>query len=176
MDTATRKAKRMADLPVYLMDEVVRLKDQAVARGMDVIDLGVGDPDFPTPPHILAAAHGALEDGANHHYSSYRGLATLRRSRQRFPGGRHCLKSQVVEFARRARQDRGRVRRLPATQPCQTVYFDSFNPTRNRSLGTPVPHYELFQSTTKIAGTLFTFVKILIEHEPNQSVLLYVRR
>jgi LL-diaminopimelate aminotransferase len=80
MDATARKAKRMANLPVYLMDEVVRLKDQAVARGMDVIDLGVGDPDFPTPPHILAAAHAALENDANHHYSSYRGLVTLRRA------------------------------------------------------------------------------------------------
>jgi len=80
MDAAARKAKRMRDLPVYLMDEVVRLKNHAVARGMDVIDLGVGDPDFPTPPYILAAAHAALEDGANHHYSSYRGLAELRQA------------------------------------------------------------------------------------------------
>ncbi|RPI02243.1 MAG: aminotransferase class I/II-fold pyridoxal phosphate-dependent enzyme [Zetaproteobacteria bacterium] len=80
MDTVARKAKRMANLPVYLMDEVVRLKNQAAARGMDVIDLGVGDPDFPTPPHILAAAHVALDDDANHHYSSYRGLADLRRA------------------------------------------------------------------------------------------------
>jgi LL-diaminopimelate aminotransferase len=62
------------------MDEVVRLKSQAVARGVDVIDLGVGDPDFPTPPHILAAAHAALEEGNNHHYSSYRGLAELRQA------------------------------------------------------------------------------------------------
>ncbi len=78
MDTSARKAKRMAHLPVYLMDEVVRLKNQAVARGMDVIDLGVGDPDFSTPQHILAAAHAALDDGASHHYSSFRGLAELR--------------------------------------------------------------------------------------------------
>jgi LL-diaminopimelate aminotransferase len=78
MSTTVRKAKRMANLPAYLMDEVVRLKDQAVARGTDVIDLGVGDPDFPTPQHILAAAHAALDDGANHHYSSFRGLAELR--------------------------------------------------------------------------------------------------
>jgi len=78
MDTSARKATRMAHLPVYLMDEVVQLKNQAVARGMDVIDLGVGDPDFPTPQHILAAAHAALDDGASHHYSSFRGLAELR--------------------------------------------------------------------------------------------------
>jgi LL-diaminopimelate aminotransferase len=80
MDASFRKANRMANLPVYLMDEVVRLKNQAVARGMDVIDLGVGDPDFPTPPHILAAARAALDDGANHHYSSFRGIAELRQA------------------------------------------------------------------------------------------------
>lgn len=80
MDTILRKANRMANLPVYLMDEVVRLKNLAVARGMDVIDLGVGDPDFATPPHILAAARAALADGANHHYSSFRGIAELRRA------------------------------------------------------------------------------------------------
>jgi LL-diaminopimelate aminotransferase len=80
MDATFRKAKRMTNLPAYLMDEVVRLKDQAVTRGMDVIDLGVGDPDFPTPPHILAAAHTALENSANHHYSSFRGFGELRQA------------------------------------------------------------------------------------------------
>jgi LL-diaminopimelate aminotransferase len=80
MPAADRTASRMHALPAYLMDEVVRLKQQAVARGQDVIDLGVGDPDFPTPPHIRAAAVAALEDEANHHYSSYRGLAELRQA------------------------------------------------------------------------------------------------
>jgi LL-diaminopimelate aminotransferase len=80
MPAPLHTAGRMRALPVYLMDEVVRLKQQALARGQDVIDLGVGDPDFPTPPHILQAARAALADGANHHYSSYRGLAELRRA------------------------------------------------------------------------------------------------
>jgi LL-diaminopimelate aminotransferase len=80
MSGATRKAKRMGELPVYLMDEIVRLKQEAIGRGLDVIDLGVGDPDFPTPPHIREAAHAAMEDGANHHYSSYRGMAELRQA------------------------------------------------------------------------------------------------
>jgi len=83
-----RNATRMQTLPVYLMDEVVRLKNQAVARGVDVIDLGIGDPDFPTPPHILAAAHAALEEGCNHHYSSYRGLPELRQAFARWYGER----------------------------------------------------------------------------------------
>ncbi len=78
MSEPLRTAQRMGHLPVYLFDEVVRLKEQATMQGMDVIDLGVGDPDLPTPAWIVEAAHGALEDAANHHYSSYRGLAELR--------------------------------------------------------------------------------------------------
>lgn len=80
MDTIFRTARRMDALPTYLFDEVVRLRNQAIARGMDVIDLGVGDPDFDTPHAIREAAHAALEDGANHHYSSFRGLAELRQA------------------------------------------------------------------------------------------------
>jgi len=80
MPQPLRTARRMDALPVYLFDEVVRLKNEAVARGMDVIDLGIGDPDFPTPEAIRQAAHAALEDDSNHHYSSFRGIPELRRA------------------------------------------------------------------------------------------------
>ena len=68
----------MTVLPTYLFDEVVRLKDQAAARGLDIIDLGVGDPDFPTGRPVIEAAKAALDDDENHHYSSFRGLRGLR--------------------------------------------------------------------------------------------------
>lgn len=80
MTISLHTAQRMGALPVYLFDEVVRLKNEAVARGKDVIDLGVGDPDLATPAPIREAAHAALEDEANHHYSSFRGLTDLRRA------------------------------------------------------------------------------------------------
>ena len=80
MDITSHTADRMRRLPVYLMDQVVQWKNEAVARGMDVIDLGVGDPDFPTQSPVRQAAHAALEDEANHHYSSFRGIAALRRA------------------------------------------------------------------------------------------------
>ena len=84
MNDPLRTAKRMDVLPVYLFDEVVRLKEEATARGMDIIDLGVGDPDFSTPGHIVQAAKSALDDGRNHHYSSHRGIPELRRSMARW--------------------------------------------------------------------------------------------
>lgn len=74
------KARRMEVLPTYLFDEVVRLKNEAVAKGVDVIDLGVGDPDFKTPDPIVKAMKSALDDPRNHHYSSYRGMAELRQA------------------------------------------------------------------------------------------------
>ncbi len=73
-----KKAKRMEILPTYLFDEVVRLKNGAVARGANIIDLGIGDPDFSSPPHVVEALKSAVDDGSNHHYSSYRGMPELR--------------------------------------------------------------------------------------------------
>ncbi len=47
-------------------------------RGVDVIDLGIGDPDLPTPPHIVEALCRAARDPANHHYPSYTGMNEFR--------------------------------------------------------------------------------------------------
>jgi len=75
-----KRAHRMEILPVYLFDEVLELKNEAIARGMDVIDLGIGDPDFKTPDHIVMAMKSALDDARNHHYSSYYGIPELRQA------------------------------------------------------------------------------------------------
>ena len=80
MGNQFRKADRMKVLPVYLFDEVARLKKEAAARGLDIIDLGVGDPDFQTPGFIVEAMKRALDDGRNHHYSSYQGIRELRQA------------------------------------------------------------------------------------------------
>ncbi len=66
-------SERLRRLPPYLFVELDRLKAEAQARGMDVIDLGVGDPDLPTPSHIVEAAKRALDDPKNHHYPSSKG-------------------------------------------------------------------------------------------------------
>ena len=49
------KAERLKKLPPYLFKEIDRKKEEIMARGVDIIDLGVGDPDLPTPPHIIEA-------------------------------------------------------------------------------------------------------------------------
>ncbi len=69
-----KKAERLQQLPPYLFKEIDRKKAEVMARGVDIIDLGVGDPDLPTPPNIIKALKKAADDPANHQYPSYSGM------------------------------------------------------------------------------------------------------
>jgi len=71
-------AKRLTRLPPYLFVQIDAMKESLMKRGRDVIDMGVGDPDEPTPGFILQAAIKALKDRGNHQYPSNRGLEVLR--------------------------------------------------------------------------------------------------
>lgn len=72
------EARRITNLPPYLFAEVDRQIARARERGVDVISLGIGDPDFPTPAHVVARLKEAAEDPANHRYPSYEGLRAYR--------------------------------------------------------------------------------------------------
>jgi LL-diaminopimelate aminotransferase len=85
-------ASRLSLLPPYLFAELDRLKKEVQQRGVDVISLGIGDPDLPTPPHIVAALKHAAELPENHRYPDYQGLDRFREAaagwyRQRFGVG-----------------------------------------------------------------------------------------
>lgn len=68
------KAQRLKRLPPYLFQEIDRLKAELISKGVDVINLGVGDPDLPTPKHIIEKLQRAAENPANHQYPSYSGM------------------------------------------------------------------------------------------------------
>ncbi|HEY9874986.1 MAG TPA: pyridoxal phosphate-dependent aminotransferase, partial [Candidatus Obscuribacterales bacterium] len=65
--------KRLEKIPPYLFAEINRKRDELVARGVDIINLGVGDPDKPTPTHIVQAMHEAIDDPSTHNYPPYQG-------------------------------------------------------------------------------------------------------
>ena len=71
-------ARRVRSLPPYLFAELDRKVAAKRAAGVDVISLGVGDPDLPTPRHIVEALQEAAEDPLTHRYPSYYGLPALR--------------------------------------------------------------------------------------------------
>jgi LL-diaminopimelate aminotransferase len=82
-------AQRLSRIPPYLFAEIDRKVQAKKATGVDVISLGIGDPDLPTPARIVSVLQEAAADPANHRYASYFGLTELRESiagwyRQRF--------------------------------------------------------------------------------------------
>jgi len=76
--TVFEKAERLKKLPPYLFKELNRKRTELRARGVDIIDLGVGDPDLPTPDHIIEAMKDAVENPGNHRYPSYSGMDDLK--------------------------------------------------------------------------------------------------
>jgi len=73
-----KQAERLKKLPPYLFKELDRMKNEVRAKGVDIIDLGVGDPDHPTPDHIVARLAEAAQNPANHQYPSYAGMIEFR--------------------------------------------------------------------------------------------------
>ena len=71
-------AHRLNKIPPYLFAEIDRKVQEKKMAGVDVISLGIGDPDLPTPPRIVHVLQEAATDPANHRYASYFGLAELR--------------------------------------------------------------------------------------------------
>ena len=72
------KAKRIEQIPPYLFAEIDKKKEEMRQKGMDLIDLGIGDPDLPTPKPIIERLKKAAEDPRNHRYPSYEGMIEFR--------------------------------------------------------------------------------------------------
>ncbi len=75
-------------LPPYVFAEVNAMKARARAEGADIIDFGMGNPDQPTPPHIVAKLIEAVQDSKTHRYSTSRGIPGLRKAVSAYYGRR----------------------------------------------------------------------------------------
>jgi len=73
-------ADRVAALPPYLFARIEQKIEECQNRGVDVISLGIGDPDLPTPPHIVQALKEQADNPANHRYPSSVGLPAFRQA------------------------------------------------------------------------------------------------
>ena len=87
-------------LPPYVFEQVNRLKARARNAGADIVDLGMGNPDLPTPPHIVEKLAETAQRGDTHGYSASRGINGLRRAQTAYYGRRFGVKvdpdSQVI--------------------------------------------------------------------------------
>ncbi|KMY29022.1 aminotransferase [Lysinibacillus xylanilyticus] len=77
-------SKKLQQLPTQFFAALVQKVNAALAEGRDVINLGQGNPDQPTPPHIIKALQEAAENPQNHKYSPFRGIAELRQAAANF--------------------------------------------------------------------------------------------
>jgi LL-diaminopimelate aminotransferase len=71
-------ADRINSLPPYLFAAIDKAKTQIIKKGVDVINLGIGDPDMPTPPHIIEAMKKSLDNPERHRYPTYEGMPSFR--------------------------------------------------------------------------------------------------
>jgi LL-diaminopimelate aminotransferase len=81
-------ASRVRNLPPYLFAAIDSMKQEATAKGVDVIDMSIGDPDLPTPDHIVASMKEAVQKPEHHRYPSYEGMLSFRQAVSQWYGRR----------------------------------------------------------------------------------------
>src|SRR5215210_8508436 len=73
-------ATRIKTLPPYLFAAIDKMKQAAIAKGVDIINLGIGDPDLPTPAPIIESLAIAAKNAKHHQYPSYEGMPAFRQA------------------------------------------------------------------------------------------------
>src|ERR1700685_972053 len=83
---------RIRRLPPYVFEQVNRAKAAARNAGADIIDLGMGNPDLPTPPHVIEKLKETLGKPRTDRYSASRGITGLRKAQAAYYGRRFGVK------------------------------------------------------------------------------------
>ena len=83
---------RIRRLPPYVFEHINPIKAKARAAGVDIIDLGMGNPDLPTPQHIVDKLKETVKDPRTHRYSSSKGIPGLRKAQASYYGRRFGVK------------------------------------------------------------------------------------
>jgi len=73
-----KTSRKFENIPPYLFAEIDKMKAAAKTKGIDIINLGIGDPDQPTFKRIIDVMHDAIEKPENHNYPPYEGTASYR--------------------------------------------------------------------------------------------------
>ena len=141
MPTPFVKAERLQKLPPYLFAEIDKKKKAAIAAGKDVINLGVGDPDTPTPRPIIESLQKNVENAAFHQYALDQGAPELRASIKSF-----CMKRYGLDL-----DPNGEILPLIGSKEGLAHFpFAVLNPGDVALV--PDPCYPVYKSSTNFAG------------------------
>ena len=135
------RARRLSELPPYLFVEIDRRKRAVRAAGRDVIDLGVGDPDAPTPAFIIEALKEGVQDPANHRYALGGGQPEFREAAAEFLARRFSVQLDPDTEVLALLGSKEGIGHLPlaVVNPGEVVLV-------------PQPGYPVYQSGTVLAG------------------------
>ena len=134
-------AERIETLPPYLFASIDESKQALISKGIDVIDLGVGDPDRPTPKHIVDSMASAVADPKNHQYPSYTGLMSFREAAAQW-----CKDTRGLDFDPKTQV----LSLIGSKEGVAHVPFAFVNP--GDIVLCPNPGYPVYAIGTKFAG------------------------
>jgi LL-diaminopimelate aminotransferase len=97
LDMEIKFAKRMDALPTYFFAEINKARDEIKAKGVDIVDLGIGDPDEPTPETIVKKMQEEVARKENHNYPPYLGMDDFKASIAKFFLERYSVKLDPKE-------------------------------------------------------------------------------
>lgn len=147
-------AKRLQQLPPYLFAELDRMKQAALERGVDIIHLGVGDPDRPTPPEIIDALKLAAEKPEHHRYPSYIGMRSFRQAVADWYAGRFGVSLDA---------DREVISLIGSKEGIAHVTMGFVNP--GDVVLIPDPCYPVYPAATVFAGGVPVYMPLLAKND-----------
>ncbi|MEW6274381.1 MAG: LL-diaminopimelate aminotransferase [Bacillota bacterium] len=146
------EAQRIKNLPPYLFTRIERLIAQKKAEGVDVISLGIGDPDLPTPEHIVEEMAREVRDPVNHQYPTSEGLPEYRQAVARWHKRRFGIELDPRTEVLTLIGSKDGIAHLPwcCLDPGDTVLV-------------PDPGYPVYAGSSILAGAVPYYVRLLPE-------------
>jgi LL-diaminopimelate aminotransferase len=147
-------AKRLDLIPPYLFAELDRKRNELTAKGVDIINMGVGDPDKPTPDHVIQAMIKAVQDPSTHNYPPYQGTKAYREA--------------VVEFMARRfgvtglDPDNQVVSSIGSKEAIHNIFLAFVEPGDYVLI--PDPAYPVYRTSTIFAGGEYYTMPLLAEN------------
>lgn len=136
-----RQSERLNKIPPYLFAEIDRKISEAKAKGVDVISLGIGDPDTPTISTVVEEMHKAIDNPANHDYPSYNGSKEFRDA---------SVKWMKERFGVELDADKEMLANIGSKEAIAHVFF-AFVDEGDYTL-VPDPGYPVYKNATIFAG------------------------
>ncbi|MPZ22635.1 MAG: aminotransferase class I/II-fold pyridoxal phosphate-dependent enzyme [Dehalococcoidia bacterium] len=146
-------ADRLQDLPPYLFAEISRKIAEKRAQGVEVVTFGIGDPDLPTPPHILDALKQASDKPENHRYPESEGLPELRQA---------IAEWYMRRFGIRLDPEREVLPLIGSKEGISHIALCLCNPGDVALV--PDPGYPVYEFGARLAGARVEFVPLLAEN------------